>query len=146
MTHCRCIYWHTETMSSDQLPKWPRVLVEISSQDYWDRHRVEGYGYLDIPRKSGQWQMKFCLLPSTFILICLFCFAVIGQHEVTVETWRPVGRPVIDQMNRFFIGGPPEIDDITYVATPREFQVRTYAGVQHSKLKKERRYVNPKTT
>ena len=38
----------------DSLPKWPRILVEVASQDFWDRHRMEGYGYLDLPTRPGQ--------------------------------------------------------------------------------------------
>ena len=26
-------------------------------------------------------------------------------------------------MKRFFVGGPPELDDITYVACPKDFHV-----------------------
>ena len=40
-----------------------------------------------------------------------------------METWRPTGRKVVDRMRRFFIGGTPEIDDITFVACPRDFNV-----------------------
>ena len=36
------------------LPKWPRVLLEVASLDYWDRHRVEGYGYMDLPQAPGR--------------------------------------------------------------------------------------------
>lgn len=77
------------------LPKWPRILLEVGSLDYWDRHRIEGYAYVDLPSNPG-------------------------SYEMDVSTWRPVGRGLVDKMKRFFIGGPPEIDDITYVACPRE--------------------------
>ena len=40
-------------MLSDHLPKCPRLLIEVSSLDYWERHRVEGYGYIDLPSKPG---------------------------------------------------------------------------------------------
>jgi len=74
------------------------VLLEVSSLDYWDRHRIEGYGFADLPCQPG-------------------------AHELTVNTWRPSGFRVLDKMKRFFVGGAPEIDDISYVAQPRDFQV-----------------------
>ena len=37
--------------------------------------------------------------------------------------WRPSGIRVLDKMKRFFIGGVPEIEDLPYVAEPRDFQV-----------------------
>jgi len=40
-----------------------------------------------------------------------------------VATWRPTGRRMLDKMKRFFIGGPPELDDISYVAFPKDFHV-----------------------
>lgn len=46
-----------------------------------------------------------------------------GSYEQDVVTWRPTGSRVVDRMRRFFIGGTPEIDDITYVACPRDFNV-----------------------
>ena len=55
---CTCTYAfshvHSHTYShTESLPKMPRVLLEVSSLDYWDRHRVEGYGYMDIPDRPG---------------------------------------------------------------------------------------------
>jgi hypothetical protein len=39
---------------TDSLPKWPRILLEVASLDYWDRHRVEGYAYVDLPSNPGE--------------------------------------------------------------------------------------------
>ena len=41
------------THCTDELPKWPRVLIQVASLDYWDRHRVEGCGFLDLPNTPG---------------------------------------------------------------------------------------------
>ena len=75
---------------------------------------------------------KLSSLPSCFFVV-VFCYGIFvcvinlilwqGLYDLSIETWRPVGRPIIDQMKRFFMGGPPDIDDITYVATPKDFQV-----------------------
>ena len=48
---------------TDCLPKWPRVLLEVSSLDYWDRHRIEGYGFVDLPCRPG----KYAVLRSVSI-------------------------------------------------------------------------------
>ena len=40
-----------------------------------------------------------------------------------VPTWRPAGKRIIDKMKRFFVGGAPQIDDVSYVAVPRDFKV-----------------------
>ena len=41
------------TLLTGALPKWPRVLLEVASLDHWERHRVEGYGYADLPSTAG---------------------------------------------------------------------------------------------
>lgn len=46
-----------------------------------------------------------------------------GSYEMDVATWRPTGRRFTDRLKRFFIGGPPEVDDITYVACRKDFKV-----------------------
>lgn len=46
-----------------------------------------------------------------------------GVHEVVVNTWRPSGFRVLDKLKRFFVGGAPQIDDISYVTQPTDFQV-----------------------
>lgn len=40
-------------MFADHFPKWPRLLIEVSSLDYWDRHRIEGYGHIDLSSVPG---------------------------------------------------------------------------------------------
>lgn len=47
-----------------------------------------------------------------------------GSYEMNVATWRPAGTRLVDRMKRFFVGGPPEVDDISYVACPKDFNVR----------------------
>ncbi|XP_033626939.1 Meckel syndrome type 1 protein-like [Asterias rubens] len=75
------------------LPQWPQIFLEVLSIDTWQRYRTEGYGYLTIPSKPG-------------------------IHTIEVQTWRPCGRNVFDNMRRFFIGGSPELEDPTYISVP----------------------------
>ena len=40
---------------SDDLGQWPCVVVKVCSLDSWDRHRVEGYAQLPLPRSPGMY-------------------------------------------------------------------------------------------
>ena len=64
----------------------------------------------------------YMVIHCTAIIICLSTFAA-GSYELCVHTWRPAGRRILDKMRRFFTGGSPEIDDVSYIATPKDFQV-----------------------
>uniref|UniRef100_A0A0K2U0G2 Meckel syndrome type 1 protein n=1 Tax=Lepeophtheirus salmonis TaxID=72036 RepID=A0A0K2U0G2_LEPSM len=71
---------------------WPTIFVEVISIDSWTRLRTEGYGYLTIPYYPGTYNLK-------------------------IDTWRPLmSNPQmarIGEMRRYFIGGTPELDDLT---------------------------------
>uniref|UniRef100_A0A6I8SBV6 Meckel syndrome, type 1 n=1 Tax=Xenopus tropicalis TaxID=8364 RepID=A0A6I8SBV6_XENTR len=45
-----------------------------------------------------------------------------GMHVLTAQTWRPVELGVLTELKRFFIGGSPELEDLTYVRVPETFQ------------------------
>ncbi|XP_071672990.1 tectonic-like complex member MKS1 isoform X2 [Patagioenas fasciata] len=81
----------------DSLPQWPVLYFEVLSLDFWQRYRVEGYGSLVLPASPG-------------------------LHVLTVPTWRPVELGTVAELRRFFIGGSPELEDITYVRTPSTFK------------------------
>lgn len=101
---------------TDALPKWPRILLEVASLDSWDRHRVEGYAYLDLPSIPGKLSIQLYRVAHWWVVNT-------GSYEMNIATWKPAGRRLLDRMRRFFVGGPPEVDDITYVACPRDFNV-----------------------
>jgi B9 protein. len=46
--------------------------------DEWDRYRIEGYGFFELPRTAG-------------------------SHNIEVKTWKPV-QSVDDQAHSFFLG------------------------------------------
>lgn len=73
----------------------PKLLLQVSSLDFFERHRPEGYGYLPVPLFSG-------------------------KHDTHVETWRPVGHHIVGKMHRYFLGGAPELQDATYTAIPHD--------------------------
>ncbi|XP_062486427.1 tectonic-like complex member MKS1 isoform X2 [Pezoporus occidentalis] len=83
--------------SEESLPQWPVLYFEVLSLDFWQRYRVEGYGSLVLP-------------------------AFPGVHNFTIPTWRPVELGTVAELRRFFIGGSPELEDITYVRTPSTFK------------------------
>ena len=57
---------------------------------------------------------------------------------VEIATWRPYGNDVSQQMRRFFTGGAPELEDISYVKIPTESEVQIFChcfkGVVNSDL------------
>ncbi|XP_072502924.1 tectonic-like complex member MKS1 isoform X2 [Notamacropus eugenii] len=81
------------------LPQWPVLYLEVISLDFWQRYRVEGYGSIVLP-----------LVP--------------GSHTISVSTWRPVESGTLAELRRFFIGGSLELEDLSYVRIPRNFQGR----------------------
>uniref|UniRef100_A0A8C6NAK3 Uncharacterized protein n=1 Tax=Melopsittacus undulatus TaxID=13146 RepID=A0A8C6NAK3_MELUD len=83
--------------SEESLPQWPVIYFEVLSLDFWQRYRVEGYGSLVLPASPG-------------------------VHNLTIPTWRPVELGTVAELRRFFIGGSPELEDITYVRTPSTFK------------------------
>lgn len=46
---------------------------------------------------------------------------------LTIPTWRPVGLGPVAEMRRFFIGGSPELEDLTYIRIPSTFKVGSAA-------------------
>ncbi|XP_076866759.1 tectonic-like complex member MKS1 isoform X2 [Brachyhypopomus gauderio] len=90
-------FFRKEDESEDCLPHWPVLYFKVLSLDFWQRHRTEGYGYL--------------VLPSTP-----------GYHSVTCPTWRPLQTGTVAELRRFFIGGAPELEDISDVRIPSTFK------------------------
>jgi len=42
---------------------------------------------------------------------------------MTCHTWRPLQAGPVSALRRFFIGGSPELEDLSYVRIPSTFQV-----------------------
>lgn len=57
----------------------PYILMQVNSVDSWQRHRIEGYGFVRIPSEPG-------------------------FHELEVQTWRPRGS-LQSEIHSFFLGG-----------------------------------------
>ncbi|XP_025905978.1 Meckel syndrome type 1 protein [Nothoprocta perdicaria] len=91
------MFFSQEDESEDSFPQWPVLYFEVLSVDFWQRYRVEGYGSLVLPSSPG-------------------------LHTLTIPTWRPVELGTVSELRRFFIGGSPELEDLTYVRTPTAFK------------------------
>jgi len=59
--------------------KRPYLLIQVNSVDSWQRHRIEGYGFVRLPTDPG-------------------------YHEIEVDTWRPRGS-LKTEIFSFFLGG-----------------------------------------
>lgn len=46
-----------------------------------------------------------------------------GKHTITCHTWRPLQTGTSSALRRFFIGGSPELEDLSYVRIPGTFKV-----------------------
>ena len=68
----------------------PQLFLQVCSRDSWDRHGVEGFGFLSIP-------------------------AAPGVYEEVVRTWRMLPS-VRDKLGHFLIGGVGQIDDLQSAA------------------------------
>ncbi|KAK2816553.1 hypothetical protein Q7C36_022824 [Tachysurus vachellii] len=90
-------FFRKEDESEESLPQWPVLYFRVLSLDSWQRYRTEGYGYLVIP-------------------------ATPGSHRVTCQTWRPLQTGTMAELRRFFIGGAPELEDISDVRIPGTFK------------------------
>ena len=61
----------------------PTLLLQVNSVDEWNRHRIEGYGFIKFPMETG-------------------------YHTIEVDTWRP--RASLDsEIHSFFLGGSVRI-------------------------------------
>uniref|UniRef100_A0AAY5EUN8 MKS transition zone complex subunit 1 n=1 Tax=Electrophorus electricus TaxID=8005 RepID=A0AAY5EUN8_ELEEL len=90
-------FFRKEDESEASLPLWPVLYFKVLSLDFWQRHRTEGYGYLVIPSTPG-------------------------YRRVTCPTWRPLQTGTVAELRRFFIGGAPELEDISDVRIPSTFK------------------------
>ncbi len=76
----------------------PKIYFEVASYDSWSRYRTEGYTWTQVPTQPGIYKEK-------------------------LDCWRPRGDSFIYELRRYFIGGSPELEDISYVAVPSNHEV-----------------------
>ncbi len=67
---------------------------------------------------------KFLVLFTHIVCVCVcVCVCVSGKHTVTCQTWRPLQTGTVSALRRFFIGGSPELEELSYVRIPGTFKV-----------------------
>ncbi|KAJ3395962.1 Pleiotropic negative transcriptional regulator [Lobulomyces angularis] len=76
--------------------QYPKIYFQVYSVDSWDRHVLQGYGFLDLPKS-----------PSS--------------ETITVRTWRPNNTPA-EELRSYFVGGSKEFNDLSFIDIPREFE------------------------
>ncbi|XP_062822469.1 tectonic-like complex member MKS1, partial [Anolis carolinensis] len=91
------VFCSQEEEAEGGLPGWPVLYFEVFSLDLWQRSRVEGYGFVALP-------------------------ATPGPHTVRAPTWRPLELGPWAELQRFFVGGSPELEDPAYARLPPTFQ------------------------
>lgn len=69
--------------NSNMFNNRPYILMQVNSVDSWNRHRIEGYGFVRLP-------------------------TTMGYHKITVSTWRPRAS-LESEIHSFFLGGSVRI-------------------------------------
>ena len=64
----------------------PYLLLQVNSVDSWNRHRIEGYGFVRFPERPG-------------------------YHQLEVSTWRPRAS-LESEIHSFFLGGSVRISKL----------------------------------
>ena len=57
----------------------PYLMFQVNSVDSWNRHRIQGYGFVRLPLEPG-------------------------YHEIEIETWKPRGS-MWSEIHGYFLGG-----------------------------------------
>ena len=69
--------------------RWPSLLLQVNSVDSWNRHRIEGYGFITFP-------------------------AIPGYHDITISTWKPLAN-LYSKIHSFFLGGSVRILQLDHI-------------------------------
>lgn len=95
-----------------QICKYPILFLQVNSMDSWGRARIEGYGFLQLPRQPG-------------------------YHDVLVQTYAPQ-TSLYQKIHQFFLGGTQKIKDMKKIVETsfvNDQQIETV--VNHYNLKAE---------
>jgi hypothetical protein len=61
----------------------PKLLIQVNSQDSWNRHRVEGYCFSEIPIKTGFYQAEIpCYKPKEDNYMRVFSYFLGGSRKI----------------------------------------------------------------
>ena len=61
----------------------PKLLIQINSVDWWERHRIEGYTYVNIPIKTGNFSLDLpCFKPKEDTYMKIFSYFLGGSRKI----------------------------------------------------------------
>ena len=61
----------------------PKLLVQINSVDWWERHRIEGYTYINTPIKTGIFSLDLpCFKPKEDTYMKIFSYFLGGSRKI----------------------------------------------------------------
>jgi len=83
-------------LALEENPSPIRMYFEVKSRDYFDRHRVQGYGFLTIPLRA------------------------VTEEEYKIPTWKP-RESIRNSLKSWFVGGSSELEDIKFTGVPTGF-------------------------
>lgn len=93
---------------------WPTLYFQVLSVDQWQRHTIQGYASVQLPRRPG-------------------------FHALEVKTWKPVG-PIRNQLREFLVGSSvclkdPKLAGFTNDKFPNKVGMRSrQAGELHLEI------------
>jgi len=82
---CFPVNYNLHATTDALLGKWPEVCLQVNSCDDWGRHRIQGYGFLQIPNEPG-------------------------FYRVTVPTYRPI-EDLYTEVYSYYLGGSVRIEN-----------------------------------
>ena len=61
----------------------PKLLIQINSLDYWGRHRIEGYCFINLPIKTGYTNLNVpCFKPQEDNYMKIFSYFLGGSRKI----------------------------------------------------------------
>jgi len=81
----------------------PYLIMQVNSVDEWNRHRIEGYGFVRFPMTPG-------------------------YHTIEVSTWRPRAS-LESEIHSFFLGGSVRIQKLEELVRTKFIDSNGYADI-----------------
>lgn len=83
--HNFCLPYELELLCSDYIVDkfFPKLLVQINSIDSFNRHRIEGYCFVEVPHKTGFYQFQIsCFKPKEENYLRVFSYFLGGSRKI----------------------------------------------------------------
>lgn len=61
----------------------PKLIIQINSLDFWGRHRIQGYSFINIPIKTGSLSLDLpCFKPKEDTYMSIFSYFLGGSRKI----------------------------------------------------------------